>query len=177
MGYKGTEVIDTGATITMPVGDHIKGRLFNVVGEAIDGISKVDRGSNAYSIHQKPPAFENLSTETEILYTGIKVIDLVEPFIKKGKDWIIWRAGVGKTVLIQELIKQHCKRIYDGMSVFAGVGGKKRRKDLLEEMHRSLESLSTGEEFKHSNGRRWMGPSKWTKNYLKIVRRPLYSDR
>ncbi|HQU96887.1 MAG: F0F1 ATP synthase subunit beta [Saprospiraceae bacterium] len=146
---RGTEVIDTGATITMPVGDHIKGRLFNVVGEAIDGISKVDKGSNAYSIHQKPPAFENLSTETEILYTGIKVIDLVEPYQKGGKIGLFGGAGVGKTVLIQELINNIAKG-YDGMSVFAGVGERTREgNDLLREM---IEAgiVKYGEEFKHS---------------------------
>ncbi len=146
---RGTEVIDTGGTISMPVGEHIKGRLFNVVGDAIDGIGAVEKGSNAYSIHQKPPTFEQLSTETEILYTGIKVIDLVEPYQKGGKIGLFGGAGVGKTVLIQELINNIAKG-YDGMSVFAGVGERTREgNDLLREM---IESgiVKYGDEFKHS---------------------------
>ena len=146
---RGTEVIDSGSTITMPVGDHVKGRLFNVVGETIDGIGTIPKGDNAYSIHQKPPLFENLSTETEILYTGIKVIDLVEPYQKGGKIGLFGGAGVGKTVLIQELINNIAKG-YDGMSVFAGVGERTREgNDLLREM---IEAgiVKYGDDFKHS---------------------------
>ncbi len=146
---RGTEVIDTGATIKMPVGDQIKGRLFNVVGEAIDGIKPTEKGDNAYSIHRKPPRYEDLSTETEVLLTGIKVIDLIEPYSKGGKIGLFGGAGVGKTVLIQELINNIAKG-YDGISVFAGVGERTREgNDLLREM---LESgiINYGEEFLHS---------------------------
>ncbi|MCO6462498.1 MAG: F0F1 ATP synthase subunit beta [Saprospiraceae bacterium] len=163
---RGTEVIDTGSTITMPVGDHIKGRLFNVVGEAIDGIDKIEKGSNAYSIHQKPPTFENLSTETEILYTGIKVIDLIEPYQKGGKIGLFGGAGVGKTVLIQELINNIAKG-YDGMSVFAGVGERTREgNDLLREM---IEAgiVKYGEDFKHSMEEGGWDLSKVDKQLLK----------
>jgi len=146
---RGTEVIDTGATIKMPIGDQIKGRLFNVVGEPIDGIKATEKGENAYSIHRKPPRYEDLSTETEVLYTGIKVIDLIEPYSKGGKIGLFGGAGVGKTVLIQELINNIAKG-YDGISVFAGVGERTREgNDLLREM---LESgiINYGEEFLHS---------------------------
>ncbi len=146
---RGTEVVDTGNTILMPVGDQIKGRLFNVVGETIDGISSTTKGDNAYSIHRKPPRYEDLSTETEVLFTGIKVIDLIEPYSKGGKIGLFGGAGVGKTVLIQELINNIAKG-YDGISVFAGVGERTREgNDLLREM---LESgiINYGEEFMHS---------------------------
>ena len=105
---RGTEAVDTGKTIAMPVGDVIKGRLFNVVGEAIDGIGAVSK-ENVYPIHRKPPAYEDLSTEKEVLYTGIKVIDLIEPYVKGGKIGLFGGAGVGKTVLIQELINNIAK--------------------------------------------------------------------
>ena len=120
----------------MPTGDAIKGRLFNVVGDAIDGIGNVDKSTNSYSIHRKPPKFEDLSTETEVLFTGIKVIDLIEPYSKGGKIGLFGGAGVGKTVLIQELINNIAKG-YDGISVFAGVGERTREgNDLLREMLR-----------------------------------------
>ncbi len=146
---RGTEVVDTGGTIKMPVGDQIKGRLFNVVGEAIDGIQDTQKGDNAASIHRKPPRYEDLSTETEVLFTGIKVIDLIEPYSKGGKIGLFGGAGVGKTVLIQELINNIAKG-YDGISVFAGVGERTREgNDLLREM---LESgiINYGEAFAHS---------------------------
>jgi F-type H+-transporting ATPase subunit beta len=146
---RGTEVVDTGGTIKMPVGDQIKGRLFNVVGEAIDGIQETKKGDNAASIHRKPPRYEDLSTETEVLFTGIKVIDLIEPYSKGGKIGLFGGAGVGKTVLIQELINNIAKG-YDGISVFAGVGERTREgNDLLREM---LESgiINYGEAFAHS---------------------------
>ena len=82
---RGLEAVDTGKQISMPVGQQIRGRLFNVIGEAIDGIGEVPKGDDAYSIHRKPPTYENLSTETEVLFTGIKVIDLIEPYSKGGK--------------------------------------------------------------------------------------------
>ena len=100
---RGMKVVDTGKPIAMPVGEEIKGRLFNVVGEAIDGIGKVEKKAT-YSIHRRPPAFEDLKTESEVLYTGIKVIDLLEPYAKGGKIGLFGGAGVGKTVLIMELI-------------------------------------------------------------------------
>jgi F-type H+-transporting ATPase subunit beta len=131
---RGTEVLDTGKPISMPTGAHIRGRLFNVVGETIDGIGKIEKDGNSYSIHRKPPNYEDLSTETEVLYTGIKVIDLVEPYPKGGKIGLFGGAGVGKTVLIMELINNIAKG-YDGISVFAGVGERTREgNDLLREM-------------------------------------------
>lgn len=145
---RGTQVEDLGAPISMPIGDQIKGRLFNVVGEPIDGLGALDK-SQERSIHQTPPKYENLSTETEILYTGIKVIDLIEPYAKGGKIGLFGGAGVGKTVLIQELINNIAKG-YDGISVFAGVGERTREgNDLLREM---LEAgiINYGEEFMHS---------------------------
>ncbi len=143
---RGMEVKDTGAPISMPVGEQIKGRLFNVVGKAIDGIGEVEKGANAYPIHRKPPTYEDLSTEKEILYTGIKVIDLIEPYMKGGKIGLFGGAGVGKTVLIMELINNIAKQ-YEGISVFAGVGERTREgNDLLREM---LEAnvIRYGEEF------------------------------
>ena len=145
---RGAKVVDTGETITMPVGMHIRGRLFNVVGEAIDGIGPVNKDST-YPIHRKPPAYEDLSTEKEILYTGIKVIDLIEPYMKGGKIGLFGGAGVGKTVLIQELINNIAKG-YDGISVFAGVGERTREgNDLMREM---LEAgiIRYGDKFMHS---------------------------
>ena len=145
---RGSEVIDLGAPISMPTGERIKGRLFNVVGEAIDGIGALEGGDQA-PIHRKPPKFEDLSTETEVLFTGIKVIDLIEPYVKGGKIGLFGGAGVGKTVLIQELINNIAKG-YDGISVFAGVGERTREgNDLLREM---LEAgiINYGEGFMHS---------------------------
>jgi F-type H+/Na+-transporting ATPase subunit beta len=146
---RGMECVDTGSPIAMPVGEAIRGRLFNVVGEAIDGIGKVEKGKNSYVIHRKPPAYEELSVEREILYTGIKVIDLIEPYAKGGKIGLFGGAGVGKTVLIMELINNIAKA-YDGMSVFAGVGERTREgNDLLREMIES-NVIKYGEPFKHS---------------------------
>ena len=146
---RGMPVIDTGVNITMPIGDQIKGRLFNVIGEAIDGIGEIQKDENSYPIHRKPPVYEELSTETEVLFTGIKVIDLIEPYSKGGKIGLFGGAGVGKTVLIQELINNIAKG-YDGISVFAGVGERTREgNDLMREM---LEAgiIDYGEKFKHS---------------------------
>jgi F-type H+-transporting ATPase subunit beta len=147
--YRGMEVVDNGAPITMPVGESIKGRLFNVIGEAIDGIDvKVNR-EGGYPIHRMPPAYEDLSTSAEVLFTGIKVIDLLEPYAKGGKIGLFGGAGVGKTVLIMELINNIAKR-YAGLSVFAGVGERTREgNDLLREMIES-NVIKYGEEFKHS---------------------------
>jgi F-type H+-transporting ATPase subunit beta len=145
---RGMEVIDTGDAIRMPIGDEIKGRLFNVVGEAIDGIESID-STNGRPIHAEAPKYEDLSTSTETLFTGIKVIDLLEPYAKGGKIGLFGGAGVGKTVLIQELINNIAKA-YDGLSVFAGVGERTREgNDLMREM---LESgiINYGDEFKES---------------------------
>ena len=130
---RGTEVRALGAPITMPIGDQIYGRLFNVVGDPIDGMPDCDK-SGGYAIHKAPPAFEELSTATEVLFTGIKVIDLIEPYAKGGKIGLFGGAGVGKTVLIQELINNIAKG-HGGLSVFAGVGERTREgNDLLREM-------------------------------------------
>ncbi|MCR9290889.1 MAG: F0F1 ATP synthase subunit beta [Bacteroidetes bacterium] len=145
---RGLEVVDTGLAIAMPVGEAIKGRLFNVVGEAIDGIGTVDKGDNAYPIHRKPPTYEELATDKEVLYTGIKVIDLIEPYQKGGKIGLFGGAGVGKTVIIMELINNIAKS-YEGISVFAGVGERTREgNDLLREMIES-NVIRYGEAFKH----------------------------
>jgi F-type H+-transporting ATPase subunit beta len=143
---RGMDVISTGMTISMPVGEAIKGRLFNVIGNAIDGMPAVSRERVA-SIHRDPPKFENLSTSKEVLYTGIKVIDLIEPYSKGGKIGLFGGAGVGKTVIIMELINNIAKS-YSGMSVFAGVGERTREgNDLLREM---IESgvINYGDAFK-----------------------------
>ncbi len=146
---RGTDVVDTGIAIAMPVGEAIKGRLFNVVGEAIDGIGAVTKGADARPIHRKPPTYEELSTEKEVLYTGIKVIDLIEPYMKGGKIGLFGGAGVGKTVLIMELINNIAKS-YEGISVFAGVGERTREgNDLLREMIEA-NVIKYGEAFKHS---------------------------
>lgn len=145
---RGMKVRPTGAPITMPVGEQIKGRLLNVVGESIDGMKDLDR-NGAYSIHREPPKFEELTTVQEVLFTGIKVIDLLEPYAKGGKIGLFGGAGVGKTVLIQELINNIAKK-HNGFSVFAGVGERTREgNDLLREM---IESgvIRYGEEFKKS---------------------------
>src|SRR5450432_3589696 len=145
---RGTLVTDTGKPIAMPTGDAIKGRLFNVTGDAIDGLPQVSK-ANGRAIHAKPPLFENLSTANEILFTGIKVIDLIEPYAKGGKIGLFGGAGVGKTVLIQELINNIAKA-YNGVSVFAGVGERTREgNDLMREM---IEAgiMKYGDNFKHS---------------------------
>lgn len=142
---RGMEVVNTGKPISMPIGEQVRGRLMNVVGEAIDGIGELDR-SRQYPIHTEAPKYDELSTETEVLYTGIKVIDLIEPYAKGGKIGLFGGAGVGKTVIIMELINNIAKA-YKGMSVFGGVGERTREgNDLLREM---LESkvMNYGEEF------------------------------
>ncbi|MBU3744582.1 MAG: F0F1 ATP synthase subunit beta, partial [Sediminibacterium sp.] len=130
---RGMTVTDTGRPITMPTGEGINGRLFNVTGDAIDGLPQLSKASGR-AIHSKPPIFENLSTASEVLFTGIKVIDLIEPYAKGGKIGLFGGAGVGKTVLIQELINNIAKG-HGGLSVFAGVGERTREgSDLLREM-------------------------------------------
>ena len=145
---RGMAVQATGTGITMPTGEGIKGGLFNVVGQAIDGIQGRTFGEGR-SIHQAPPKFEDLSTSTDVLFTGIKVIDLIEPYAKGGKIGLFGGAGVGKTVLIMELINNIAKG-YEGISVFAGVGERTREgNDLLREM---IESgvIKYGKEFVES---------------------------
>ncbi len=145
---RGMEVIGTGIPISMPIGDKINGRVFNVIGEPIDGLGAVSK-EETYPIHNDPPKFENLTTQQEVLYTGIKVIDLIEPYSKGGKIGLFGGAGVGKTVVIQELINNIAKQ-YSGFSVFAGVGERTREgNDLLREM---IESglVKYGDEFKKS---------------------------
>ena len=145
---RGMKVIDTGKAISMPIGEDINGRLFNVVGSAIDGMDQ-PKGKDRLPIHRDAPKFEELSTSAEVLYTGIKVIDLIEPYNKGGKIGLFGGAGVGKTVLIQELINNIAKA-YSGLSVFAGVGERTREgNDLFREM---IEAgiVDYGEEFKKS---------------------------
>ena len=145
---RGMKVYPTGGPITMPIGEQIKGRLMNVVGDSIDGMKGLNR-DGAYSIHRDPPKFEDLTTVQEVLFTGIKVIDLLEPYAKGGKIGLFGGAGVGKTVLIQELINNIAKK-HNGFSVFAGVGERTREgNDLLREM---IESgvIRYGEAFKES---------------------------
>ncbi len=142
---RGMEVISVGHPISMPASEEIKGRLFNVIGEAIDGLGQV-KTDKRYSIHREPPKFEDLTTTKEVLYTGIKVIDLIEPYSKGGKIGLFGGAGVGKTVIIMELINNIAKS-YSGLSVFAGVGERTREgNDLLREM---IESgvIKYGDEF------------------------------
>ncbi|MCO5268001.1 MAG: F0F1 ATP synthase subunit beta [Brumimicrobium sp.] len=151
---RGMEVVATGKAIAMPSGEQVKGRVFNVVGDTIDGVGQMEE-SRGLPIHREAPEFEELSTASEVLFTGIKVIDLIEPYAKGGKIGLFGGAGVGKTVLIQELINNIAKA-YDGLSVFAGVGERTREgNDLLREM---LESgiIQYGEEFMHS-----MEEGKW----------------
>ena len=142
---RGMKVVSTGKPITMPVGAQIRGRVMNVVGEAIDGMQALDE-TGAFPIHRDPPKFEDLSTSQEVLFTGIKVIDLLEPYLKGGKIGLFGGAGVGKTVLIKELINNIAKK-HNGFSVFAGVGERTREgNDLLREM---IESgvIKYGDEF------------------------------
>jgi F-type H+-transporting ATPase subunit beta len=145
--HRGMDVVWTGKMISMPAAN-INGRLLNVIGNPIDGLGDVV--TDRYKpIHCAPPTFEELSTSTEILFTGIKVIDLIEPYVKGGKIGLFGGAGVGKTVLIMEMINNIAKK-YSGMSVFAGVGERTREgNDLLREM---IESgvIRYGEAFEKS---------------------------
>jgi len=145
---RGMDVVDTGDQIRMPASEEIKGRLFNVIGDTIDGIGQLSKAGGA-PIHRKPPKYEDLATSTEVLFTGIKVIDLIEPYAKGGKIGLFGGAGVGKTVLIMELINNIAKG-YSGLSVFAGVGERTREgNDLLREMIES-NVIKYGEAFKHA---------------------------
>ena len=133
---RGMEVIPTGHPITMPVGNQIKGRLMNVVGEAVDGMRPLSK-EGAFPIHREPPKFDELSTVQEVLFTGIKVIDLLAPYAKGGKIGLFGGAGVGKTVLIQELIHNIATES-GGYSIFTGVGERSREgNDLWNEMKES----------------------------------------
>lgn len=130
---RGLEVIPTGAPIQMPAGDQIRGRMMNVIGQPIDGMSELNM-KGSYPIHRPAPKFENLSTHKEMLPTGIKVIDLLEPYMKGGKIGLFGGAGVGKTVLIMELMNNIAKG-RAGYSVFAGVGERTREgNDLIRDM-------------------------------------------
>ena len=151
---RGLEVISTGNPIQMPAGEQIKGRMMNVIGQPIDGMNELDM-KGAYPIHREAPKFDELSTHKEMLATGIKVIDLLEPYMKGGKIGLFGGAGVGKTVLIMELINNIAKG-HNGYSVFAGVGERTREgNDLIRDM---LESgvIKYGEKF-----RKAMEEGKW----------------
>ena len=133
---RGMEAQDTGQPITVPVGPEVLGRLMNVIGEPIDEQGPV-KTKEHYPIHRPPPEYENLSTDTELLETGIKVVDLLEPYSKGGKTGLFGGAGVGKTVLIQELIRNIATE-HGGISVFSGVGERTREgNDLYLEMKES----------------------------------------
>lgn len=146
---RGLDAIALGSPITMPTGDQVKGRLMNVVGESIDGMSTLEKTSGSAPIHREPPKFNELQTNREVLFTGIKVVDLLAPYAKGGKVGLFGGAGVGKTVLIMELINNIAKK-HNGYSVFAGVGERTREgNDLLREMIES-EVIRYGEDFKKS---------------------------
>jgi F-type H+/Na+-transporting ATPase subunit beta len=162
---RGHDVIATGSPIRMPIGEEIKGRLFNVTGDAIDGLGDLPK-ENGLPIHRPAPKFEDLSTSSEVLFTGIKVIDLIEPYSKGGKIGLFGGAGVGKTVLIQELINNIAKG-HGGLSVFAGVGERTREgNDLLREM---IESgiIKYGKDFEESMEKGGWDLSKVNKEELK----------
>src|SRR6184192_3303193 len=132
---RGTEVVDTGAPISVPVGDVTLGRIWNVIGDAIDG--KEGSTGERWPIHRDPPKFSELSAKIEIFETGIKVIDLIAPYVRGGKIGLFGGAGVGKTVLIQELIHNIASE-HGGVSVFTGVGERTREgNDLWLEMKES----------------------------------------
>jgi F-type H+/Na+-transporting ATPase subunit beta len=139
---RGMEVTDTGAPISVPVGLPVLGRMFNLLGDTIDGLGEIDmketdKKMERWPIHREAPAFEDQSTEAEIFETGIKVIDLICPFIKGGKVGLFGGAGVGKTVVIQELIR-NIAAVHGGYSLFAGVGERTREgNDLYHEMKES----------------------------------------
>ncbi|HEX6473107.1 MAG TPA: F0F1 ATP synthase subunit beta [Streptosporangiaceae bacterium] len=131
---RGAPVVDTGSAITVPVGDGVKGHVFNVLGEALDVPSSSIKADERWPIHRHAPAFDQLEPKTEILETGIKIIDLLTPYVRGGKIGLFGGAGVGKTVLIQEMITR-VARNHRGTSVFAGVGERTREgTDLIIEM-------------------------------------------
>ena len=152
--HRGMEAVSTDFPIRMPVGQQIRGRVLNVTGGRIDGLDELSM-EGALPIHREPPKFEDLTTSQEVLYTGIKVIDLLEPYLKGGKIGLFGGAGVGKTVLIKELINNIAKK-HNGFSVFAGVGERTREgNDLLREMIES-NVIRYGDEFA-----RGMAEGKW----------------
>ena len=133
---RGVDAVDTGSPVAVPVGDPTLGRLFNALGETLDDLEEVE-SSDTWPIHRKPPTFEDQATQVEILETGIKVMDLITPFTKGGKVGAYGGAGVGKTVIIQELIRNISEE-HEGVSVFAGVGERSREgNDLWREMQES----------------------------------------
>ena len=151
---RGIEAVPLGSPITMPAGEQIKGRMLNVIGRPIDGMGQLSM-EGSFPIHRDAPKFEELSTTKEVLSTGIKVIDLLEPYLKGGKIGLFGGAGVGKTVLIMELINNIAKG-HNGFSVFAGVGERTREgNDLIREM---IESgvIKYGEKFREA-----MDEGKW----------------
>jgi F-type H+-transporting ATPase subunit beta len=134
---RGTDVFDSGAPITVPVGDVTLGRVWNVLGQPVDEKEDAPAGTERWSIHRDPPPFSDLTPKVEIFETGIKVIDLIAPYVRGGKIGLFGGAGVGKTVLIQELI-HNIAREHGGVSVFSGVGERTREgNDLLLEMTES----------------------------------------
>ncbi|MGY0691231.1 F0F1 ATP synthase subunit beta [Virgibacillus sp. FSP13] len=148
---RGMEVEDLGRAISVPVGEDTLGRVFNVLGENIDLDEPLDKGVRRDPIHREAPKFENLATETQILETGIKVVDLLAPYIKGGKIGLFGGAGVGKTVLIQELINNIAQE-HGGISVFAGVGERTREgNDLYYEMKDSGVIVKTAMVFGQMN--------------------------
>ena len=133
---RGVEAVDTGAPLIVPVGETCLGRLFNVMGQPLDNLGEV-KGEDSWEIHRNPPSFDDQETTTETLETGIKVIDLITPFVKGGKIGAYGGAGVGKTVIIMELIRNIATE-HGGFSVFAGVGERSREgNDLWDEMKES----------------------------------------
>ena len=148
---RGLKATRLGAPISMPTGDQIKGRMLNVTGDVIDGLKAPDRSQGMTPIHREPPKFEDLKTSSEVLYTGIKVIDLLEPYAKGGKIGLFGGAGVGKTVLIQELIHNVAME-HGGYSIFTGVGERSREgNDLWGEMRESGVSDKTALVFGQMN--------------------------
>jgi F-type H+-transporting ATPase subunit beta len=134
---RGLEAVDTGAAISVPVGPATLGRLWNVIGQPIDEKADAPSGTDRWPIHRDPPTFRDLAPKMEIFETGIKVVDLIAPYVKGGKVGLFGGAGVGKTVLIQELINNVAKQ-HGGVSVFAGVGERTREgNDLMLEMEES----------------------------------------
>jgi len=145
---RGLEVNSLGTPISMPVGSQIRGRVMNVTGSQIDGLSDLSK-ETSLPIHREAPKFEDLTTSQEVLFTGIKVIDLLEPYLKGGKIGLFGGAGVGKTVLIKELINNIAKK-HNGFSIFAGVGERTREgNDLIREMIES-DVIRYGAEFAKS---------------------------
>ncbi|HMV25523.1 MAG TPA: F0F1 ATP synthase subunit beta [bacterium] len=131
---RGMDAVDTGAPIAVPVGEKVLGRLLNITGDTIDGFGKIEDSNKRMPIHRPAPKLEELTTKSEMFETGIKVIDLIEPYMRGGKTGLFGGAGVGKTVLIQELIHNIAKQ-HGGYSVFAGVGERTREgNDLYHEM-------------------------------------------